>query len=138
MSAEPIKVKICGIQRPEDALVAAEAGAEPAEEVMPGADDGVAEAAIDVPTDEVPKFDAAADLLRAGELMAEAERTDRSLADRIADLVIAIDLLRRVRDRAPDAAPDDLDDQIERLERQRERLELESFFPPGASGVGHH
>ncbi|MHC5026608.1 MAG: hypothetical protein ACYTGR_07615 [Planctomycetota bacterium] len=76
-------------------------------------------------------FDPAADLVRAAEHVAASARADRAVTDRIGDLELAISLMKRVLEQAPEAGPEDLGAQIERLDSQLERLKLEAFFPSG-------
>ena len=87
------------------------------------------------PSSSAPSIEAAtsafeADLAHANELIAQAQRTDREAADRIADYEEALRILKDIdaRTRA-DQKPADLSDQIKRVQRELEQLKLKQFFP---------
>jgi hypothetical protein len=71
-----------------------------------------------------------AEYRRALALVDRADDESRPLADRLDDYSEALDVLRNVREQAPaEERPEKLDEIIERVERQIERLEIEVVLP---------
>ena len=79
---------------------------------------------------ETEPVDFQAQYTHARELIAEADRTDRALADRIEDYQQAQKILKSIAADAPDdAKPEGLADQIKQVDKALERLRLQEFFP---------